>query len=127
LCPFAAIKAFGCRGRKRRRATWNAEVLIDRRRTEALHANQQAVVRSDLVVGPYFFRDQLRPGINMGAHPFQSMINDWEQHGFHIAHRFCGERFMRGETANSQCELILEPVHAERDATPAMRGSTPPR
>jgi hypothetical protein len=48
------------------------------------------------------------------------MTEFWQDHGYRITHRFCGDRFVRLGVSHTVCELIMEPESAAKadGATP---------
>ncbi len=88
---------------------WSAPIFINRRRTEALDQHPDAVVLEDFISRDGFFYNQIPISYSNGQHAFRRHREFWEQHGYHVTHEFCGERFMRFGESHSACELILEP------------------
>jgi hypothetical protein len=88
---------------------WSAPIFINRRRTEALQQHPDVVVLEDFISRHGFFYNQFGWTYTNGEHAFHRHREFWEQHGYHVTHEFCGDRFMRFTETHSACELILEP------------------
>jgi hypothetical protein len=88
---------------------WSAPIFINRRRTEALQQHPDVVVLEDFISRHGFFYNQFGWTYTNGEHAFHRHREFWEQHGYHVTHEFCGERFVRFGETHSACELILEP------------------
>ena len=88
---------------------WSAPIFINRRRTAALQQHPDVVVLEDFISRPGFFYNQFGWTYTNGEHAFHRHREFWEQHGYHVTHEFCGDRFMRFTETHSACELILEP------------------
>jgi hypothetical protein len=99
---------------------WSVPVDIDRRRTEALLQHPDAVVTVDFIIRDDFLYDQWRPIVPPGRHIYVGMTEFWQDHGYRITHRFCGDRFVRLGVSHTVCELIMEPESAAKadGATP---------
>jgi hypothetical protein len=88
---------------------WSVPVSVDRRRTEALLQHPDVVVTGDFIIGNDFLYNQWRPIVPIGRHIYPHLTEFWQDHGYHVTHRFCGDRFVRLGVSHTFCELILEP------------------
>jgi len=89
---------------------WSIPVSIDRRRAEALAQHPDVVVAGDLITREELVFNQWITILPAGTHPYLPMLQFWQQHGYRITHRFCGDRFVRMGVSDTFCEVILEPV-----------------
>jgi hypothetical protein len=89
---------------------WSVPVSIDRRRSEALAQHPDVVVAGDFIPRGESVANQWLTIVPAGQHPYAPMLEFWQQNGYRITHRFCGDKFMRLGVTDSFCEVILEPV-----------------
>jgi hypothetical protein len=88
---------------------WSMNVLTDNRRGEALAAHPDAVVfrefnfREENALSQWFSITPKHPG-HFAIQRF------WQQNGYQITHRFCGDQFRRMGVSATVCEVIMEPA-----------------
>ena len=89
---------------------WSVPVSVDRRRSETLAEHPDVVVVGDFLTRGEAVANQWFPIVRAGRHPYAPMLVFWQQNGYRITHRFCGDKFMRSGVTDSFCEVVLEPT-----------------
>ncbi len=87
---------------------WSSEVNINQRRTEALALHPDVILTGDEDFGHELISNQWMTLFPTNEHLDTSMLQYWQEHGFHETHRFCGARPVRFGFANTTCDVILE-------------------
>ena len=101
---------------------WSGNTYPDLRRTEARLEQPDVVVQGELIEGSEVPFNQWGGLWEIGQRPYEFILEDWKNHGYHATHRFCGERLMRMGTSSTFCEVILEP---DRNKPTEMRSHLP--
>jgi hypothetical protein len=89
---------------------WSNNVMIDRRRSEALAQHPDVVVVGSFTQRDQVFFNQLFRVLPDNVNNYAPMLQFWKDHGYRVTQVFCGDRFMRGGVSNTFCEEIMEPV-----------------
>jgi len=97
---------------------WSANVLTDRRRTEALEQHPDGVVVAGLTTGGDNIFDQWQHRVSASKSTGQLMIEFWQRNGYHITHQFCGSQFRRAGLAYTIRDTVLEPDPVANEARP---------
>jgi len=88
--------------------TWSTNVFPDALHTQTLDTHPDMVVYTQEQPLPGEMRNQIIP-LNAASRSIDPILTDIKQHGYHLTHQFCGDRFSRLSASFQVCDSIFEP------------------